>query len=132
MPLRFFCSGLGLTVGDNANLLALFIDQANVIRGDLIVGQRLFTVALALDTASLPSRFCGWRRLSGLLNTIGHFLQRKQEREFTARKGDSQGKRKTTNCASERYQAVIASRIQSRGVQPKRRWKNRLKLREVA
>ncbi len=95
-----FRNGLGLSVGHNANLLPLFIDQADIIRGDLVVGQRLFTVALALDTASLPSRFCGWRQLSGLLNTIVHFLQRKQEREFTARKGDSQGKRKPTNCAS--------------------------------
>jgi hypothetical protein len=122
---------LGLSVGDNSNLLALFVDQADVIRGDLIVGQRLFTVALALDTASLPSRFCGWGRLSGLLNTIGHFLQRKQVREFTARKGDSQGKRKLTNCASGRYPAGKANRVQSR-VQPKQRWKYRLKSPKVA
>ena len=54
-----FRSGLGFSVGHNANLLALFIDQADVIRGNLIVRQRLFTVALALNTASLPSRFCG-------------------------------------------------------------------------
>ena len=110
-----FRGGLGLSVGHNANLLAFFTDQTDVIRGDLIVGQRLFTVALALDTASLPSKFCGWRRLSGLLKTIGHFLQRKQEREFTARKGDSQGKRKPTNCASRHYQAVKSNRVQSPG-----------------
>ena len=116
-----FRSGLGLSIGHNTNLLALFADQADVLRRDLIVGQRLFTVALALNTASLPSRFRGWRSLSELLNTIRHFLQRKQEREFTARKGDSQGKRKPTNCASGRYQAVKANRVQSRGVQPKRR-----------
>ena len=56
-----FRSGLGLSIGHNTNLLALFVDQADVLRRDLIVGQRLFTVALALNTASLPSRFRGWR-----------------------------------------------------------------------
>tara|TARA_B100000242_G_scaffold186631_1_gene134191 strand:- start:61 stop:471 length:411 start_codon:yes stop_codon:yes gene_type:complete len=111
-----FCSGLGLSVGYDSNLFALFIDEANDLRRNLIVSQRFFAVAFALDTASLPSRFRYWRQVSGLLNTIGHFLQHKQEREFTAGNGDSQGKRKPTNCASGRYQAVIASRLQSRSV----------------
>ena len=63
----------------------------------LVVGQRLFTVAFALDTAVLPSRFCRWRQYSGLLRTIGHFLHYEQERDFTAGGGDSQAKRKAKN-----------------------------------
>jgi hypothetical protein len=95
------CSGLGLSVGYDSNLLALFIDQTNVIRRNLVVSQRLFAVAFALDTASLPSRFHYWRQVSGLLRTIGHFLQHKQEREFTVRKGDSQAKRQPRNVPSQ-------------------------------
>ena len=49
--------GLSFCVGHNTNLLALFIDQPDTLRRNLIVSQRLFTVAFALDTASLPSRF---------------------------------------------------------------------------
>jgi len=76
---------------------AFCVNQANMRRRYLVVGQRLFTVAFALDTAVLPSRFCRWRQYSGLLRTIGHFLQYKQVREFTAGGGDSQVKRKATN-----------------------------------
>jgi hypothetical protein len=123
----------------------------------------------ALDTASLPSRFHCWRQLSGLLRTIGHFLQHKQEREFTARKGIHKKKEgrqiartpaglESRGCdvaaadmhpATGQSLAAIpqsirvpsalcngsgceARRVQSRGVQPKRLWKKRLKLPEVA
>ena len=65
-------SGLSFCVGHNTNLLALFIDQPDTLRRNLIVSQRLFTVAFALDTASLPSRFFWRKLLSGLLRTIWH------------------------------------------------------------
>jgi hypothetical protein len=91
---------LRFCVGDDANLSAFSINQTDICRGYLVVGQRLFTVAFALDTAGLPSRFFWWRQYSGLLRTIGHFLQYKQVREFTARGGDSQVKRKVTNLRS--------------------------------
>jgi hypothetical protein len=92
---------LGLSVGYNPNLLALFIYQADVIRRNLVVSQRLFAVAFALDTASLPSKFHCWRQVSGLLKTIWRFLQHKQEREFTVRTGDSQAKRQPRNVPSQ-------------------------------
>jgi len=51
-----FGSGLRLCVRDDAQLGSFRIDQSDLVRCYLIVSQCLFTVAFALDTASLPSR----------------------------------------------------------------------------
>ena len=49
-----FGSGLRLGIGHNAHLGSVCINQADISRRYLVVGQRLFTVAFALNTAGLP------------------------------------------------------------------------------
>jgi hypothetical protein len=45
---------LRLGVGHNTYLGSVCINQADISRRYLVVGQRLFTVAFALNTAGLP------------------------------------------------------------------------------